>query len=62
MYKLSNKENLVTKRAKKYLALKEKLEQEEDEIIQSELEEKLDELYFELTDEEIEEIEAEELD
>lgn len=52
----------MTKRAKKYLALKEKLEQEEDEIIQSEIEEKLDELYFELTDEEIEEIEAEELD
>lgn len=52
----------MTKRAKKYLALKEKLEQEEDEIIQGELEEKLDELYFELTDEEIEEIEAEELD
>lgn len=52
----------MTKNVKKYLALKTKLEEEEDDTIQSEIEAELDEMYFELSDEEISEIEVLELD
>lgn len=48
---------MLTRNLKKYLELRNKLEEEDDDHVQAELEGKIDELYFELSEDEVDTLE-----